>query len=88
MVDHRDVVSRYVNVELDSVNANFDRALKRRNRVFGRLAIGAAMGDDLDAGLPGVNLTYIRVHGPSCWAAAGMATRATTHPRLPVHLIP
>ena len=44
-----DVVACDVNVELDSVNAEIERSLKRGDRVFGRLAVGATMGDDFNA---------------------------------------
>jgi hypothetical protein len=38
-----------VTVELASVNAEVERSLKRGDRVFGRLAVGATMGDDFNA---------------------------------------
>ena len=47
VVNDGHIVLRDVNVEFDSVDANVERSLERRNRVFGRLAIGTAVGNDL-----------------------------------------
>lgn len=65
MVNDRDVVSRDVNVEFDSVHPDVERPLKSRNRIFGRLAVRASMGDDLDACLPWTALPHNQNWGQS-----------------------
>src|SRR5688572_27767669 len=63
MMNDRDIVPRDVNVEFDSVDAHVDRARKSRSRIFGRLAVRASMGDDLDACIPRATLPRSHVHG-------------------------